>query len=118
MLIWGVYVYVGICLVYKVMLIMMLLFNYYLYLLVFLVLLFWWGGEDIGYVSNWVMMFQQLFIVGLLFYFQRWVEFEGFVYDQKKIGIIDYMDEICWDIRFLFYLGILEVWICDGVFNL
>jgi carboxylate-amine ligase len=63
-------------------------------------------------------MFQQLPTAGLPFQFQTWAEFEGFVYDQKKTGIIDHMDEIRWDIRPSPHLGTLEVRICDGVSNL
>ncbi|COZ95346.1 carboxylate-amine ligase [Mycobacterium tuberculosis] len=40
------------------------------------------------------------------------------MYDQKKTGIIDHMDEIRWDIRPSPHLGTLEVRICDGVSNL
>ena len=64
------------------------------------------------------MTFQQLPTAGLPFHFQRWSQFEGFVYDQKKTGIIDHMDEIRWDIRPSPHLGTLEVRICDGVSNL
>jgi carboxylate-amine ligase len=64
------------------------------------------------------MMFQQLPTAGLPFHFQSWAQFEGFVYDQKKTGIIDHMDEIRWDIRPSPHLGTLEVRVCDGVSNL
>ena len=58
-----------------------------------------WDGEDTGYASDRAMMFQQLPTAGLPFHFQTWAEWEGFVYDQKKTGIIDHMNEIRWDIR-------------------
>lgn len=59
----------------------------------------YWDGEDTGYASNRAMMFQQLPTAGLPFQFQKWSEFEEFVADQKKTGIIDHMNEIRWDIR-------------------
>jgi glutamate---cysteine ligase / carboxylate-amine ligase len=118
MLIWGVHVHVGISSAAKVMPIMTSLLNYYPHLLALSASSPWWGGEDTGYASNRAMMFQQLPTAGLPFHFQTWAEFEGFVYDQKKTGIIDHMDEIRWDIRPSPHLGTLEVRICDGVPNL
>ena len=55
---------------------------------------------------------------GLPFHFQEWREFENFVGDQKKTGIIDHMNEIRWDIRPSPHLGTIEVRIFDGVSNL
>ena len=118
MLIWGVHVHVGIASAAKVMPIMTSLLNYYPHLLALSASSPWWGGDDTGYASNRAMMFQQLPTAGLPFHFQKWAEFEGFVYDQKKTGIIDHMDEIRWDIRPSPHLGTLEVRICDGVSNL
>lgn len=118
MLIWGVHVHVGISSANKVMPIMTSLLNYYPHLLALSASSPWWAGEDTGYASNRAMMFQQLPTAGLPFHFQTWAEFEGFVYDQKKTGIIDHMDEIRWDIRPSPHLGTLEVRVCDGVPNL
>ncbi len=118
MLIWGVHVHVGISSANKVMPIMTSLLKYYPHLLALSASSPWWGGEDTGYASNRAMMFQQLPTAGLPFHFQTWTEFEGFVYDQKKTGIIDHMNEIRWDIRPSPHLGTLEVRVCDGVSNL
>lgn len=112
MLIWGVHVHVGIRSAHKVMPIMTSLLNYYPHLLALSASSPWWGGEDTGYASNRAMMFQQLPTAGLPFHFQRWAEFEGFVYDQKKTGIIDHMDEIRWDIRPSPHLG--APWRCGS----
>ncbi|GFG77032.1 putative glutamate--cysteine ligase 2 [Mycobacterium paragordonae] len=118
MLIWGVHVHVGISSANKVMPIMSSLLNQYPHLLALSASSPWWGGEDTGYASNRSMMFQQLPTAGLPFQFQKWSEFEGFVYDQKKTGIIDHVDEVRWDVRPSPHLGTLEVRICDGVSNL
>lgn len=118
MLIWGVHVHIGISSAHKVMPIMSSLLHWYPHLLALSASSPWWGGEDTGYASNRAMMFQQLPTAGLPFHFQRWAEFEGFVHDQKKTGIIDHIDEIRWDIRPSPHNGTLEVRVCDGVSNL
>lgn len=118
MLIWGVHVHVGISSAHKVMPIMTSLLRYYPHLLALSASSPWWTGVDTGYASNRAMMFQQLPTAGLPFQFQTWPEFEGFVYDQKKTGIIDHVDEVRWDIRPSPHLGTLEVRVCDGVSNL
>jgi len=118
MLIWGVHVHVGVSSAHKVMPIISSLLNQYPHLLALSASSPWWGGHDTGYASNRSMMFQQLPTAGLPFQFQTWSEFEGFVRDQKKTGIIDHINEVRWDIRPSPHLGTIEVRIFDGVSNL
>ncbi|HEX5143521.1 MAG TPA: glutamate--cysteine ligase [Mycobacterium sp.] len=118
MLIWGVHVHVGVSSAHKVMPIVTSLLNSYPHLLALSASSPWWEGEDTGYASNRAMMFQQLPTAGLPFHFQTWSEFEGFVHDQKKTGIIDHINEVRWDIRPSPHLGTIEVRIFDGVSNL
>ncbi len=118
MLIWGVHVHVGVSSAHKVMPIITSLLNHYPHLLALSASSPWWEGDDTGYASNRAMMFQQLPTAGLPFHFQTWSEFEGFVHDQKKTGIIDHMNEIRWDIRPSPHLGTIEVRIFDGVSNI
>ncbi|MGZ8803616.1 MAG: glutamate--cysteine ligase [Mycobacterium sp.] len=118
MLIWGVHVHVGISSAHKVMAINTSLLNHYPHLLALSASSPFWDGEDTGYASNRAMMFQQLPTAGLPFHFQTWREWEGFVYDQKKTGIIDHMNEIRWDIRPSPHIGTVEVRIFDGVSNI
>jgi glutamate---cysteine ligase / carboxylate-amine ligase len=118
MLIWGVHVHVGISSAHKVMAINTSLLNHYPHLLALSASSPYWDGEDTGYASNRAMMFQQLPTAGLPFHFYTWAEWEGFVYDQKKTGIIDHMNEIRWDIRPSPHLGTIEVRIFDGVSNI
>jgi len=118
MLIWGVHVHVGISSAHKVMPIISSLLNHYPHLLALSASSPFWAGADTGYASNRAMMFQQLPTAGLPFQFQTWHEFEGFVHDQKKTGIIDHINEIRWDIRPSPHLGTVEVRVCDGVSNL
>jgi len=118
MLIWGVHVHVGISSAHKVMPIISSLLNHYPHLLALSASSPYWDGEDTGYASNRAMMFQQLPTAGLPFQFQSWPEFERFVHDQKKTGIIDHMNEIRWDIRPSPHLGTIEVRVFDGVSNI
>ncbi len=118
MLIWGVHVHVGVSSAHKVMPIITSLLNHYPHLLALSASSPFWDGADTGYASNRAMMFQQLPTAGLPFQFQEWREFENFVRDQKKTGIIDHMNEIRWDIRPSPHLGTVEVRIFDGVSNL
>jgi carboxylate-amine ligase len=118
MLIWGVHVHVGISSAHKVMPIISSLLNQYPHLLALSASSPFWEGEDTGYASNRAMMFQQLPTAGLPFQFQSWPEFEGFVHDQKKTGIIDHLNEIRWDIRPSPHLGTVEVRVFDGVSNI
>jgi carboxylate-amine ligase len=109
---------VGISSAHKVMAIITSMLNHFPHLLALSASSPFWAGEDTGYASNRAMMFQQLPTAGLPFHFQTWAEFEGFVHDQKKTGIIDHMNEIRWDIRPSPHLGTVEVRIFDGVSNL
>ncbi|MDY6870671.1 MAG: glutamate--cysteine ligase [Actinomycetota bacterium] len=118
MLIWGVHVHVGISSAHKVMPVISSLLNQYPHLLALSASSPYWDGSDTGYASNRAMMFQQLPTAGLPFQFQSWPEFERFVHDQKKTGIIDHMNEIRWDIRPSPHLGTVEIRVFDGVSNL
>ena len=118
MLIWGVHVHVGIDRRDKVLPILDSLLNYYPHLLALSASSPMWSGQDTSYASNRAMMFQQLPTAGLPFQFQTWAEWEGFVADQKKTGIIDHINEIRWDIRPSPHLGTVEVRIFDGVSNI
>ncbi|WP_197377237.1 glutamate--cysteine ligase [Mycolicibacterium baixiangningiae] len=117
MLIWGVHVHVGVSSAHKVMPIISSLLNQYPHLLALSASSPFWDGADTGYASNRAMMFQQLPTAGLPFQFQSWPEFERFVHDQRKTGIIDHMNEIRWDIRPSPHLGTIEIRVFDGVSN-
>ena len=118
MLIWGVHVHVGLSSAQKVMPIMSSLLNWYPHLLALSASSPWWASVDTGYASTRAMLFQQLPTAGLPFQFQTWSEFEGFVHDQKKTGIIEDVDEVRWDVRPSPRNGTLEVRVSDGVSNL
>ena len=118
MLIWGVHVHVGVRNGDRVLPIISSLLNQFPHLQALSASSPIWARTDTGYASNRAMMFQQLPTAGLPFQFDHWHEFESFVDDQKKTGVIDHMNELRWDIRPSPHLGTVEVRVCDGVSNL
>jgi carboxylate-amine ligase len=73
-----------------------------------------WAGADTGYASNRALMFQQLPTAGLPFQFANWAQFESFVHDQMKTGVIEQLGGMHWDIRPAPRWGTIEVRVCDG----
>jgi len=118
MLIWGVHVHVGVRDGERVLPIISSLLNQFPHLQALSASSPIWSGTDTGYASNRAMMFQQLPTAGLPFQFDHWHEFESFVGDQKKTGVIEHLNELRWDIRPSPHLGTVEVRVCDGVSNL
>ena len=118
MLIWGVHVHVGVGNGDRVLPIISSLLNQFPHLQALSASSPIWSGTDTGYASNRAMMFQQLPTAGLPFQFEHWHEFESFVDDQKKTGVIDHVNELRWDIRPSPHLGTVEVRVCDGLSNL
>ncbi len=115
MLIYGVHVHVGIDSRDKVLPIVNALLNYVPHLQALSASSPFWGGTDTGYASNRAMMFQQLPTAGLPFQFDTWADYESYVHDMLKTGIIDHINEIRWDIRPSPHWGTVEVRVCDGV---
>lgn len=115
MLIWGVHVHVGLSHREKVFPILNSLLLQYPHLLALSASSPMWAGTDTGYASNRAMMFQQLPTAGLPFQFENWTQFEAFVQDQLKTGVIDQLGGMHWDIRPAPKWGTLEVRVCDGI---
>lgn len=115
MLIYGVHVHVGIEDRDKVLPISSAMLSYYGHLQALSASSPFWGGKETGYASNRALMFQQLPTAGLPFHFQQWSEFESYVDDMLKTGVIDVLEEIRWDIRPSPRLGTLEIRVCDGI---
>jgi carboxylate-amine ligase len=115
MLIWGVHVHVGLPAKERVMPVLSALLNHYPHLQALSASSPIWAGIETGYASNRALMFQQLPTAGLPFQFERWEEFESFVDDQLKTGVIDELSEIRWDVRPAPHLGTIENRVCDGV---
>src|SRR5699024_472277 len=64
------------------------------------------------------LLFQQLPTAGLPLQFSQWSEFERYVDDMVKTGVVENVQGIHWDIRPAPSFGTLEVRVCDGVSNL
>lgn len=115
MLIWGVHVHVGVSHREKVFPILNSLLLQYPHLLALSASSPMWAGADTGYASNRALMFQQLPTAGLPFQFENWSQFESFIHDQLKTGVIDQLGGMHWDIRPAPKWGTIEVRVCDGV---
>ncbi len=118
MLIWGVHVHVGIGHRDQVIPVVTSLLNYFPHLQALSASSPMWSGTDTGYASNRAMMFQQLPTAGLPFQFETWEQYEAFVDDHLRTGVIECLADIRWDIRPSPKLGTVEVRVCDGVSNL
>ncbi len=118
MLIWGVHVHVGIGHRDQVIPVVSSLLNHFPHLQALSASSPMWSGTDTGYASNRAMMFQQLPTAGLPFQFEKWEEYETFVDDHLRTGVIEYLNDIRWDVRPSPTLGTVEVRICDGISNL
>jgi glutamate---cysteine ligase / carboxylate-amine ligase len=117
MLIWGVHVHVGVSDRDHVIPIVSSLLNHFPHLQALSASSPMWSKTDTGYASNRAMMFQQLPTAGLPFQFQTWQEYEAFVDDHLRTGVIEYLSDIRWDVRPSPKLGTVEVRICDGISN-
>lgn len=118
MLIYGVHVHVGIEDREKVLPILRALLTIFPHLQALSASSPFWGGEDTGYASNRALLFQQLPTAGLPLQFSQWSEFERYVDDMVKTGVVENVQGIHWDIRPAPSFGTLEVRVCDGVSNL
>jgi glutamate---cysteine ligase / carboxylate-amine ligase len=118
MLIWGLHVHVGVHRRNHVLPIVSTLLNWFPHLQALSASSPMWAGTDTGYASNRAMMFQQLPTAGLPFQFQTWQEYESFVEDEMRTGVIEVLSEIRWDVRPSPRFGTVEIRVCDGVSTL
>ncbi|EOM77968.1 glutamate--cysteine ligase [Rhodococcus rhodnii] len=115
MLIWGVHVHVGVSSSDRVWPIVRGLLVRYPHLLALSASSPMWAGVDTGYASNRALMFQQLPTAGLPYQFANWREYEGFIDDQMKTGVISRIPGMHWDIRPAPRWGTVEVRVFDGI---
>ncbi len=115
MMIWGIHVHVGIESRAKVLPLMNGLLNYFPHLQALSASSPFWAGENTGYASNRALMFQQLPTAGLPWQFDNWTEYEAFVADMTRTGIVEDYSEVRWDIRPSPRWGTLEMRACDGL---
>lgn len=115
MLIWGVHVHVGVSSSQKVFPILNALLQRYPHLLALSASSPMWAGVDTGYASNRALMFQQLPTAGLPYQFANWEQYENFIRDQMKTGVITKIGGMHWDIRPAPRWGTIEVRVFDGI---
>ena len=115
MLIWGVHVHVGVSSPQKVFPILNALLQRYPHLLALSASSPMWAGVNTGYASNRALMFQQLPTAGLPYQFANWAQYEDFISDQMKTGVITKIGGMHWDIRPAPRWGTIEVRVFDGI---
>lgn len=115
MLIWGIHVHVGVEQRDKALPLVNGLLSYYPHLQALSASSPFWGGVKTGYASNRALMFQQLPTAGLPWQFGTWANYEQYVDDLVKTGIVNDYTEVRWDIRPSPHWGTIEMRACDGL---
>lgn len=118
MMIWGIHVHIGIEDQRKVFPIINALSTYLPHLQTLASSSPFWAGEKTGYASNRALVFQQLPTAGLPWPLNDWTEFEQYLDDMIRTGVMDSVGEVRWDIRPAPKWGTIEVRACDGVSTL
>ncbi|MBW9108345.1 glutamate--cysteine ligase [Microbacterium trichothecenolyticum] len=118
MMIWGIHVHVGVDDVDKVFPIINALAVYLPHLQALSASSPFWAGDRTGYASNRALVFQQLPTAGLPWPLRNWREFEGYLDDMVKTGVMEDATEVRWDIRPAPRWGTIEVRACDGMSTL
>ncbi|MFG6491745.1 glutamate--cysteine ligase [Microbacterium sp. P03] len=118
MMIWGIHVHVGVDDVDKVFPIINALSVYLPHLQALSASSPFWAGERTGYASNRSLVFQQLPTAGLPWPLENWAQFEGYLDDMARTGVMADSSEVRWDIRPAPRWGTIEVRACDGMSTL
>ena len=118
MMIWGIHVHVGVDDVTKVFPIINALSIYLPHLQALSASSPFWAGERTGYASNRSLVFQQLPTAGLPWPLDDWAQFEGYLDDMVRTGVMHDATEVRWDIRPAPRWGTIEVRACDGMSTL
>lgn len=118
MMIWGIHVHVGIEDKHKVFPIINALACHLPHLQALAASSPFWAGERTGYASNRALVFQQLPTAGLPWPLQEWSQFESYLDDMTRTGVIADASEVRWDIRPAPRWGTIEVRASDGMSTL
>lgn len=118
MMIWGVHVHVGVEDVRRVMPLIGALSCFLPHLQALSASSPFWAGERTGYASNRALVFQQLPTAGLPWPLETWSDYEEYLDDMMRPGIMEDATEVRWDIRPAPRWGTIEVRACDGVSTL
>lgn len=115
MMIWGIHVHVGVDDRDKVLPIIGALCPFLPHLQALSASSPYWAGERTGYASNRALVFQQLPTAGLPWPVRTWREFESYLDDMIRTGVMTDASEVRWDIRPAPRWGTIEVRACDGM---
>lgn len=118
MMIWGIHVHVGVEDVNKVFPIINALSVYLPHLQALSASSPFWAGERTGYASNRSLVFQQLPTAGLPWPLENWSQYEDYLHDMERTGVMADATEVRWDIRPAPRWGTIEVRACDGMSTL
>ena len=118
MMIWGIHIHVGVEDVNKVFPIINALTVYLPHLQALSASSPFWAGERTGYASNRALVFQQLPTAGLPWPLTEWSQFEAYLDDMARTGVMENATEVRWDIRPAPRWGTIEVRACDGMSTL
>ncbi|MDL9979994.1 glutamate--cysteine ligase [Microbacterium candidum] len=118
MMIWGIHVHIGVDDVRKVFPIINALAIYLPHLQALSASSPFWAGERTGYASNRALVFQQLPTAGLPWPLHTWREYESYLDDMVRTGVMADSTEVRWDIRPAPRWGTIEVRACDGMSTL
>ncbi|MCK6080868.1 glutamate--cysteine ligase [Microbacterium sp. EYE_5] len=118
MMIWGIHVHVGVEDVRKVFPMINALSAYLPHLQALSASSPYWAGDRTGYASNRSLVFQQLPTAGLPWPLESWAEYEGYLEDMVRTGVMEDATEVRWDIRPAPRWGTIEIRACDGMSTL
>ncbi|MEV8266313.1 glutamate--cysteine ligase [Microbacterium sp. NPDC076911] len=118
MMIWGIHVHVGVEDVNKVFPIIRALSAYLPHFQALSASSPFWAGDRTGYASNRSLVFQQLPTAGLPWPLEDWSQFEHYLDDMVRTGVMEDSTEVRWDIRPAPRWGTIEVRACDGMSTL
>ena len=118
MMIWGIHVHVGVEDQRKVIPIINALAAYLPHLQALAASSPFWAGERTGYASNRALVFQQLPTAGLPWPLRDWSDYESYLDDMVRTGVMADATEVRWDIRPAPRWGTIEVRACDGLSSL
>lgn len=118
MMIWGIHVHIGVEDHRKVFPIINALAGYLPHLQSLAASSPFWAGERTGYASNRALVFQQLPTAGLPWPLHDWSQYESYLDDMVRTGVMADATEVRWDIRPAPRWGTIEVRACDGLSTL
>lgn len=118
MMIWGIHVHIGVEDHRKVFPIINALSGFLPHLQSLAASSPFWAGERTGYASNRALVFQQLPTAGLPWPLHDWSQFESYMDDMVRTGVMADASEVRWDIRPAPRWGTIEVRACDGMSTL